>query len=197
MSGVAVVILAAGAGRRLGGVCKALLTRPDGATFLETIARTAEAAGAADRVVVIGDPHRQQTAAEAARLGLAWALNPDPSRGMASSIEAGFAYAAEQFGESHAALLWPVDHPAVQASTVQTLVDASEADIIGIPVFEDRGGHPTAFGRSVWEQLQQCARNPDGARTVLRNNESRIRRFVVADAGVVRDVDTPADRGSG
>lgn len=191
------VILAAGAGRRLGGVCKALLRRPDGASFLETIARTATAAGTGDRVVVVGDPHTEETAAEATRLGLPWVLNPDPSRGMASSIEVGFAYAEREFGAFDAALLWPVDHAAVQAATVSELVDASDADTIGIPVFESRGGHPTSFGRSLWPELSTCAGNPEGARTILRTNERRVKRYSVTDAGVIRDVDTPADRGRG
>ncbi|HKE17608.1 MAG TPA: NTP transferase domain-containing protein, partial [Kofleriaceae bacterium] len=114
MSGeVIAVILAAGAGRRLGGAAKALLELPRpgseaSETFLARIAATAARAGAGRALVVVGPPHAGPVALEARRLGLDVADNPDPDRGMASSVAIGFARAAERFTGAHAALLWPV-----------------------------------------------------------------------------------------
>jgi CTP:molybdopterin cytidylyltransferase MocA len=185
------VILAAGAGRRLGGAAKALLRRSDGRSYLATIAGLARGAGAAELVVVVGEPHRADTEAEAARLGLPVTVNPDPARGMASSVAVGFTHAAERFA-ADAALLWPVDHPAVTAATLQALVGIIGAPI-RVPVHAGRGGHPTLFSREVWPELAACAGLADGARQVVRANPGRVARVEVMDPGVLADVDVPED----
>jgi len=191
LNGVAAVILAAGAGRRMGGAAKALLRRRDGATYLEAVAALAAGAGATELVVVIGEPHQAASLAEARRLGLATVVNPDPGRGMASSVAVGFAHALDHFAAA-AALLWPVDHPDVTAATLAALAAAPGA--IAVPTCRGRGGHPTRFARPVWPELAACAGLADGARGVVRANPARVVRVEVDDAGVVADVDTPEDQ---
>lgn len=191
---VATVILAAGAGRRLGVVAKALLRRDDGASYLETICATASTAGAGIGVVVVGEPHRAVTETEAARLGWPCVLNPDPDRGMASSVEVGFAELAARFAAARAALLWPVDHPGVRPETVERLLSMAEPGRIVIPAFGGRGGHPSIFGRRLWAELARCSRLEHGARSIVRAENAHVTRIDVDDPGVVDDVDTPADR---
>jgi len=191
LSAVVSVILAAGAGRRLGGVNKALLRTAEGDTFLAAIARLGTAAGVTSAVVVVAEPHRAETVAEAERLGLPWLDNPDPSRGMASSIELGTAHVATAHAGADAALLWPVDHVAVTPATVRAVVAACSPGRVVIPMFGDRGGHPTGFGRELWPELMRCAGLPEGARSVVRATDPV--RLDVDDAGVIRDVDRPVD----
>ena len=187
------VIVAAGAGRRLGGVAKALLPSAEaGVTFLARIAATAAAAGASRAVVVVGPPHDERVAAEARRLDLEVAENPDPDRGMSSSVAIGFAHAAERFAGAMAGLLWPVDHARVALATVTGLVGDATADAILVPTWRGRGGHPTAFGRDHWAALAGCDRLSRGARSVL-DGATHVRRIEVADPGVVVNVDHPAD----
>src|SRR5690606_5446787 len=102
------VILAAGAGTRLGGVAKALLQLGD-VTYLERIANLARATGAEPVLVVVGQPFGDVVAEHARALGLSVVVNPRPERGMASSIAIGFAAIREH--DADAAWLWPVDHP--------------------------------------------------------------------------------------
>lgn len=189
MSGV--VILGAGAGRRLGGVAKALLRGAEGDSFLAAVWSTARAAGCTAGLVVVGGEHRAVTEAEARRLALAVAVNPAPERGMASSVSIGFAAAVERWSGLGRALLWPVDHPAVGVAAVRAVL--SDAAAITIPVTAGRGGHPTAFAEVVWPELAACASAADGARSVVRRDADRVRRLDVDDHGVVRDVDTPDD----
>ena len=85
------VILAAGAGTRLGGVAKALLEARDGRTFLATIVGTAREVGLVDAVVVVGPPYGDAVAAAARALGVRVVTNPEPARGMSSSVALGFA----------------------------------------------------------------------------------------------------------
>jgi molybdenum cofactor cytidylyltransferase len=192
---IGLVILAAGAGARMGGVAKAMLPRGD-TTFLGSIVRVAAAAGVAPDaiVIVVGPPHGDAVVREAARLALAghavW--NDDPSRGMASSVAIGFAaLVARARAHVHAALLWPVDHPAVRASTIEALFDALGDHAAAVPTFDQRGGHPALVAHALWDRLAHCEDHADGARGVLR--AARVIRVAVDDPGVIRDVDVPED----
>lgn len=182
------VILAAGAGARLGGAAKALLPRGD-RTYLAAITEAARAVGLADGVVVIGPPHGDAIAGHARALGLRVAVNGEPARGMASSIAIGFAAIAE--GAADAAWLWPVDHPDVRADSLARLVQALEDHDAARPRFEGRGGHPPLIARAAWPRLAGCASIPGGAREVLAGLD--VAAIELDDAGVVRDVDTPED----
>lgn len=169
------VVLAAGAGRRLGGVAKALIGAP---TFLERVVTTAQAD---DVVVVVGPPFGERVAAEAARLGARVVENPDPERGMASSIALGFAAV-----RGDAAWLWPVDHPAVTRATLDALL-AHDADLVR-PRYRGRGGHPPLVSSRLFAPL---ATMTGTARDVFA--AARAVDVEVDDPGVVRDVDTPED----
>lgn len=184
---IGAVVLAAGAGTRMGGVAKALLRAPDGQSFLARIVASATAAGVAPEavVVVVAAPFGEAVAAEAARVGAGAVIeNCDPGRGMASSVALGFAAIAER-GEVSAAFLWPVDHPAVAADTVRALVARGE----GVPSYDGRGGHPPLVPRRRFAALASCDGVDGGARTVLRD----LPRVPVDDRGVIADVDEPAD----
>ena len=182
---VGAVVLAAGAGQRLGGVAKALLPI-DGDTFLARVIATAAKVGvrAEDVVVVVGPPFGDEVAAAATGLGARVVVNPTPARGMASSVALGFAAIAAR--PVTAALLWPVDHPRGTTTTIEALL----ANGAGVPVHDGRGGHPALVPRVRFEELAACAELADGARAVLRGVLPRID---VVDAGVIADVDVPAE----
>lgn len=189
----AAVVLAAGAGRRLGGVAKAALRLADGRTFLEAVRDIGAAAGVTDWVVVAGPPYESETRAVADALGLPVICNPKPERGMSSSVAVGFASLLDRACECESALLWPVDHPRVQASTVRSILDQGRADGAVIARYGRRGGHPCAFGRDIWVALSECAEAPIGARSVIAAlDPAQVRRPSIDDPGLIADVDTPA-----
>jgi molybdenum cofactor cytidylyltransferase len=177
------VVLAAGAGMRLGGVAKALLAARDGRSFLATILATAREVGCDETIVVVGPPHEALVAAHAEELGARVVRNPEPERGMSSSIALGFA----ALGACDAAWLWPVDHPDVSADTLRELVAALATHDAARPIVHGRGGHPPLLARSLWPRLL-----PDvSARDILAAADTID--VDVGDAGSVRDVDTAAD----
>jgi molybdenum cofactor cytidylyltransferase len=196
---IAAVILAAGAGTRMGGVAKAMVRRPaskagPGAdrTFLECVVATCREVGLVDGVVVVGPPFGEAVAAHARSLGLRVAVNADPARGMASSVGLGFTALAELGKDSaEAAWLWPVDHPDVRSDTLRSLIAAVADHEVVVPHFEDRGGHPPLIRRVLWPQMAGCATADDGARGVIAR--SVVRRLAVDDPGVVRDIDRLED----
>ncbi len=188
--GSAAVIVAAGAGTRVGGVAKALLKTRRGLTFLDQIALTAREAGVARLIVVVGPPFGAEVAAHAATLGIAIVENPDPDRGMASSIALGFG-ALLELDDIADAWLWPVDHPEVRIETLDALRAALGAHAVARPVVDGRGGHPPLVTRALFAELAGCEEEPEGARTVLARSD-RI-DVAVTDRAAIRDIDTLDD----
>lgn len=192
----AAVILAAGSGSRLGGVAKALLVH-EGRTFLEHIVDLVRADGGGPCIVVVGPPYGDEVARYARSLpgiGMWTVNNPDPSRGMASSVALGFTFVepCTRLMGVPAAYLWPVDHPFVLPSTLARLREAAIEGAIARPTYQGRGGHPPLIPRAHWEQFASCTHVEGGARGVM--SKLRVVDVVVDDPGVVRDVDTSEDR---
>jgi CTP:molybdopterin cytidylyltransferase MocA len=186
---IGAVILAAGAGTRLGGVAKALLGEP---TFLSKILGTAREVGLAQAIVVVGPPHGEAVAAHAIQLGARVVENPAPERGMASSVALGFAALLDGNAPNvDSAWLWPVDHPDVAASTLRALIDKLGAHAAARPVVELRGGHPPLIARSLFPALAACTTLDGGARTVLAAADTID--VPVGDRACLRDIDTPTD----
>lgn len=183
------VILAAGAGTRLGGVAKALLPTVHGGTFLDHVVETARAAGTETIVVLVGPPFGTDVAAHAGTLGVGVVENPQPARGMASSIALGFAALLETACDR--AWLWPVDHPDVSLETLRALLAALGDHAAAKPIVDGRGGHPPLIARRLFDALAGCAASPNGARDVLGGADTIT--VDVRDAGSVHDIDTPED----
>lgn len=189
---IAGIVLAAGLSRRMGRP-KALL-RLDGATFLER-AVAALAEGGCAPVLVVTGPEEDETAAriaaEARRLGAWTATNPRPGSEQVDSLRVGLT--ALPAGVEAAAVL-PVDVPLVSAAAVRAVVGAfrEEGGVIVRAAAEGRHGHPVLFARAVWPELM-AGPLPEGARTVIHADPSRLREVETGDPGVLEDVDTPGD----
>ena len=188
------VILAAGAGRRMGGVNKALLLW-QGKTFLQDIADRLRKLGDVECVVVVATPHDAETEVAAGEEGYPCVRNAHPERGMASSVAAGFAYASANFA-TDACWLWPVDAPGASLEVLRIIRSRGAADRIVTPRFAGRGGHPSLVGRTIWPELESCESEAEGARSVFRKDSHR-RDFVdVDDHAVAHDFDCPTDLGA-
>jgi molybdenum cofactor cytidylyltransferase len=179
---IGAVILAAGAGSRMGRDKATLRIGPGGPTFVDKIEKTLEEAGV-DAVRVVVAPGRTRPSRHAV-------VNPNPAAGMLSSIHCGL-HAFED--ELDALLIWPVDHPSVTTATVVAIIDAyrDEGSPIVVPTYQGRRGHPVLFAASTFREL--IAADPSqGARAVVHAHTDRL-ELAVDDPGVVADIDTPED----
>jgi molybdenum cofactor cytidylyltransferase len=150
--------------------------------------------------VVVAEPHAAAARAAAAGHCDAIVVNPEPARGMGSSLAEAVRTldpdrlgpcAQRRVGRFDVALSWPVDHPLVRPETVRAVLDAAAVGNLVIPRFGGRGGHPTAFGAALFGELIAAAALPGGARNVVARDHSRVVTLDLDDPGVGVDVDTP------
>ena len=185
---IAAIILAAGEGRRIGGP-KALLPL-GGRTFLGHLCELYSRPAVATVVAVIGAEAARVAARAGVPSGVQLVRNDAWREGMLSSVWRGLD-AAEAAG-AQAVLLQPVDHPLVDAATVDTVCEAlSSGSVIAVPSFAGRRGHPGGFAAAVFGELRNAL--PDqGARVVLAADPARI-TYVEGNPGSVQGIDTPDD----
>lgn len=183
------LVLAAGAGRRMGRT-KALLDFGD-RTALEIVAGLT-IAGESETLVVTG--HDQEAVTdEATRLGLRCVHNARWDDGRTTSVQAGLAARDER---SRGVLVHPVDMPLVRQAEydacLATWREADDARAIVVTSFDMRRGHPVLFGAAHFAAIE--ALGPDEPlRRVMHGNVDRVRHVVVANEGVLVDLDTPDD----
>ena len=189
MTGQSVValVLAAGAGSRFGG--GKLLAPLAGLPILQHVLNTLAAAGHDDVIVVLG-----QDAPEVER-SIAWrgerrVINPDPERGLASSLQIGTA--AVDPG-ADAVLIALGDQPLLAVDTIRLLLDAPSdpARPVIVPAYADeRGRNPVLLRRTAFG-LAKEATGDQGLGPVLAAHPELVLEIPIA--GGNPDVDTPAD----
>lgn len=196
------VVMAAGAGRRLGNVPKTLLQR-DGEPLLLRQVRLLTEAGAGIVVVVLGH-HADRVSAvlERARSAatppidprrLLWTINPTPDDGTGSSLRCGLAALPADLSTWLIAL---GDQPLLEAADVRAILQAwmqrpAGTDLV-VPQHADRLGHPIVFGRPVRDAVVR-GHGGQGIREWRRAHPDGVLVLPVAHARYTTDVDTPAD----
>lgn len=185
---VAGVVLAAGAGTRLGRP-KALL-RLGEELLLDRAVRTLRQAGCAPVVVVLGAGADDAVAAVDGT-GVELLINPDWATGMGSSLRVGLVPLP---GRADAAVVSLVDQPGMTTATVERLVAAWRAD--GRAAVATYGGaprNPVLLPAATWAQVAASAVGDQGARAWLRAHPDQVSQVACDDVGSADDIDTPAD----
>ncbi len=183
---VAAIVLAAGAGRRMGG--PKALARLHGETFVAAALSRFDRRDVAARVVVLGAEAERVARDGGVPPGVSVLLNPRWSEGMLTSVWAGLD-AAESL-QVDAILLHPVDNPMVAEATLTAVLEALGAGAtIAVPSHGGRRGHPAGFARAAWPALRSAPLE-GGARSVLALFEDSV-VLVPAGPDCLADIDTP------
>jgi molybdenum cofactor cytidylyltransferase len=184
MPRVLALLLAAGRGRRFGSD-KRLARLPDGRGLL--------AASAERALQVFEEVHvllREED--DPQTLGLATDCQvircAEADQGMGHSLAAGIRALAGQDADAIAVLLG--DMPWISANSLQQLCEQAAPERIVYPLYDGKRGHPVLFGRAFWPQLLNLS-GDHGARELLHANAAACQAVVLADSGVLRDVDRP------
>lgn len=185
-TGVAGIVLAAGASSRMGR--PKMLLPIGGGTLLRAVAAALLDGGLRRVVVVLGcDAHRVRAAAglpDDARLRVV--VNDAWSSGMASSLRRGL----EECGDAGAALVALGDQAGITAERVNRIVSAWRPGApLVVPVHNGRAGHPVLFDRGLWDELRALSGDVGGRDVVTRHLDGAV----LVPAEPLADLDTEED----
>jgi len=183
------VVTAAGSAERFGG--KKLLTLIDGEPLLDHTIDALLDGGVSEVIVVVGKDARAELERDVNAMldpRVRAVENPDPSRGMFSSIQEGVAQA-----QGDAILVMPGDMPFVSAETVRAVIAAYERKpAIVSPRYRGKRGHPVALPASLRDEIRSAKPGATLHDVIHAHTDLRV-DVDLDDPGVVRDVDRPED----
>lgn len=189
--GVAGLVLAAGAGRRMGGPKALLRLSPCGPSLVERAIDRLHAAGVGEVHVVVGSAAASVTV-HAEHAGGVVVEATDWDEGMGASLRRGLEVLDGTGAE--AVLLMLVDLPDVGSDVHVRLLASAGGDLTDVLVRAAYGGvpgHPVLLGREHWKGVCESAVGDHGARDYLASQQPRL--VECADLATGRDIDRPAD----
>jgi len=182
------VLLAAGAGKRFGG--GKLLYEVDGEPMISYALKLLGSIPFTSRVCVARRADRViQTLAQ--EHGFAVVINPEPERGVGTSVSIGTETVLLLERELEGILYAVSDQPYLTQASVKRLLDAFEQhpERIASLSWQGKRGNPAIFPLDCWSELMQLREDVGGAAVIRRHPESLL--LVEADsARELEDLDT-------
>ena len=189
-SGDLAIVPAAGKSERFGRM--KLLADVGGERLLDRTLRSLLDAGVATVVVVLAPGAALDEVRLFRDARVKTVVNPDPSRGMFSSLLTGLAAA-----EGDPIVILPADMPFVRPATIADVIrEATVRQACVVAAHEGRRGHPLVLPGRLRSALLSAP--PGGSlRHALQELDVEVSALETHDAGVLRDVDYPRDLGEG
>lgn len=181
----AIVVLAAGQGRRFTGPRHKLEQPLNGSSVLGSTVRHALQTRL-PVVVVTTAPLVQLVADQLATRDIVVLAEAEAARGMGHSIVAGVV----ERSSAHGWLVLPGDMPLVRPATLLQVAGALEHHAVAFAQHRGRRGHPVGFGAELYSELMQL-QGDEGARRLIARYPACA--CEVDDPGVLLDVDTVQD----
>lgn len=185
------VLLAAGFSRRFGADDKLLQPLADGRSI--GLAAAENLIKAIPLAVAVLRPENVVLAQALQNIGLKIVYCHKTDAGMGGSISAAIGYAS-QFPESNGGFVIALaDMPDIRPDTIKAIANQLQAGAaIVAPVFQGQRGHPVAFAEKFGPALIGLT-GDEGARSILKQHAQEIHLLPCEDAGILADIDTPAD----
>jgi nicotine blue oxidoreductase len=184
------ILLAAGAGRRMGG-SKALLELGGETAFARCLRVLREGGCDALRVVLGAQAEEVRSALPEPLPDVV--VNPHPETGQTGSLKLALARGT---GRGEFFVLHTVDHPLAQAADVRALLAAAAQRAPGqrivLPVVGGRRGHPALFEAALAAEFLALG-DDEPAHRVPRRDPARVLEVPLTNEWLTRDLDTPAD----
>lgn len=185
-SAIVGILLAAGRGSRFGSD-KLLHPLADGTPM--AVAAAHNLRPACDRLIAVLRPGSEVLAGLLAAEDCETVICPDADAGMGHSLALGVRASAGAAG-------WIValaDMPFILPSSHQSVADGlCSGASLAASEFDGRRGHPVGFAGQWLDQLSALT-GDQGGKSILEAHRQELLLCPVADPGVLRDIDRPAD----
>ena len=196
---LAILLLAAGEGSRLGGYPKALLKK-DGSSLLKRFIHSAQGFAPAEILLVTGfysdeieaEIQSIQKSVPNAQSPMSWVKNPNPEAGQSSSVRLGL----ESLGGGYDVLLIALcDQPDIGAPEINSLLEqfnqrAPNQEII-LPMINGQRGNPVLFSKKVIEEILAIPKM--ASRPFMDLHPELVNIFATDNEAYLLDVDTEDD----
>ena len=185
---VAIAILAAGRGSRLGGDVPKPLVELRGRPLVAWALGAATVSSLRPIVLVVG--HRGDAVARAATEGVVVVRSPRWRRGIARSLRAAVE-ALEPWAQVGAVAVGLADQPLVGADAYRRLAGAyRDGARLAVATYDGQRRNPVLLGRTMWPQARRLD-GDEGARALM--DEDDVVEVDCTDTGSAADVDTLDD----
>ena len=185
---VAIAILAAGRGSRLGGDVPKPLVELRGRPLVAWALGAATVSSLRPIVLVVG--HRGDAVARAATEGVVVVRSPRWRRGIARSLRAAVE-ALEPWAQVGAVAVGLADQPLVGADAYRRLAGAYRGGArLAVATYHGQRRNPVLLGRTMWPQARRLD-GDEGARALM--DEDDVVEIDCTDTGSAADVDTLDD----
>lgn len=188
------ILLAAGFSRRFGQSNKLLQTLPDGRQI--GLAAAENLIQAVPLTIAVVRPDNKELAELLQNAGLEIVFCH--AQEMADSLSTAIRYSAN-FADtssnktSEGYVIALADMPYINPLTISTVAqEISAGAAIAVPTYQSQRGHPVGFSVRFRNELEQLS-GDEGARSILKRHADEIKLLACDDAGILADIDTPAD----
>ncbi|WP_029147867.1 NTP transferase domain-containing protein [Methylophilus sp. 5] len=184
------LLLAGGFSRRFGAQNKLLQPLADGQLMALSAAQTLIQALPNSIAVIRGS--ESPLASQLMSLGFKVVTCEEQHQQMSDSLRLGVVTAQTHFPHMPGLVIALADMPYIQTATIARVAQQLTQATIVQPMYKNQPGHPVGFCRDLIPELL-LVEGDQGARAVLRAHQAEILRFECQDAGILKDIDTPAD----
>lgn len=188
------ILLAAGFSRRFGPSNKLLQTLPDGRQI--GLAAAENLIQAVPLTIAVLRPDNKELAELLQNAGLEIVFCH--AQEMADSLSTAIRYSAN-FTDSSSNkasggyVIALADMPYINPLTISTVAqEIRTGAAIAVPTYQGQRGHPVGFSAKFRSELEQLS-GDEGARSILKRHADEIKLLACDDAGILADIDTPAD----
>ena len=187
----AAVLLAAGAGSRMGHRPKCLIKR-DGQALIRRTAQCLLDTGIQDLVVVLGH-YAQKIAPALAGLPVTVVINPQPEQGIISSQRLGLQSLS---ASCDAVVMCLADQPLIETQDITDLLQAFtqrpiNTDVV-FPQVQGQPGNPVALSAAVRAAILQ-ANDDFGCQTWRQHHRALVHAWASDNLNYITDLDSQAD----
>lgn len=185
MKNISAIILAAGSGKRIG--TPKLKLQIEGEYFVNVIIEKLISADINDVSVVIREEYKEWCLGNVP--GAFFIVNAEPEKGMFHSVKLGILNNKNSAG----GIIFPVDYPFVETSTIEKLINSFEENpnCIIKPYFESMSGHPLIIPECYFQTIIDS--NMQNLKDVLTSLNTTHIKVNVDDKAVLKNVNYRSD----